>query len=49
MAWSVKCLTPDFSSGHDLMVHGFEPHVRLGTDSREPNVGLEPMDHEIVT
>ena len=26
----------DFGSGHDLMVHGFEPHVRLCADSSEP-------------
>ena len=25
----------DFSSGHDLMVHCFEPHVRLWADSME--------------
>ena len=33
MAQSVKHTTLDFSSGHDLMVHGFEPHVGLWTDS----------------
>ena len=27
VAQSVKCLTLDCSSGHDLMVHEFEPHV----------------------
>ena len=25
MAQSVECLTPDFSSGHDLTVREFEP------------------------
>ena len=29
MAPSVRRLTPDFRSGHDLLVCGFEPHVRL--------------------
>ena len=33
---SVKCLTLDFGSGHDLTVHGAEPHVGLCTDSEEP-------------
>ena len=28
----------DFGSGHDLMVHEFEPHVRLCADSSEPGV-----------
>ena len=36
MAQSVGCLTLDFSSGHDLAVRGFEPHVGLHTDSAEP-------------
>ena len=35
MAQSVKHLTLDFGSGHDLMVRGIEPHVRLCTDSME--------------
>ena len=26
----------DFGSGHDLVVHGFEPHVGLWADSSEP-------------
>ena len=30
------CLTFDFSSGHDLMVHEFKPHVGLHTGSVEP-------------
>ena len=33
---SVKPPTPDFSSGHDLTVGEFEPHVRLCTDGVEP-------------
>ena len=36
---SVKCPTLDFSSGHDVTVHGFEPHVRLCADSAEPAWG----------
>ena len=35
MAQSVKCPTLDYGSGHDLMVHGFEPHVGLCTGSVE--------------
>ena len=33
---SVKRPTLDFSSGHDLMVHGFEPCIGLCTDRTEP-------------
>ena len=33
---SLLCLTLDFSSGHDLTVHEFEPCVRLCADSVEP-------------
>ena len=29
-------LASDFGSGHDLMVHGFEPHVGLCADNSEP-------------
>ena len=36
MAQSVKCLTLDFGSGHDVMVGGMESHVRLRTGSMEP-------------
>ena len=36
MAQSVKCLTLDLASGHDLTVHGIEPHIGLCTDSMEP-------------
>ena len=35
MAQSVKHPTPDFSSGHDLMVHRFEPHVGLHANGVE--------------
>ena len=35
MAQLVKCLTLDFGSGHDLIVHEFEPHIGLCTDSME--------------
>ena len=33
---SVKCLTLDFGSGHDFMVHGIEPCDRLCAHSVEP-------------
>ena len=36
MAQSVKRLTLDFGSGHDLMVRGIEPRVGLCADSVEP-------------
>ena len=36
VAQSVKHLTLDFGSGHDLMVCEFEPCVRLCADSEEP-------------
>ena len=36
MAYSVECPAPGFGSGHDLMVRGIEPHVRLCADSVEP-------------
>ena len=36
VAQLVKQLTLDFDSGHDLIVHGFEPCVGLCTDSAEP-------------
>ena len=36
VAQSVKCLTLDFGSGHDLMVCEIETHVGLCTDSVEP-------------
>ena len=36
MAQSVKHPTLDFSSGHDLTVPEFEPHVGLHADSAEP-------------
>ena len=32
----VERLTLDFGSGHDLTVHGFEPHLGLCADSSEP-------------
>ena len=38
-AWvpqSIKRLALDFSSGHELMVHEFKPHIRLYTDIVEP-------------
>ena len=36
MAQLVKCLTLDSSSGHDLIVRGFEPHIWALADSAEP-------------
>ena len=39
MAPSVKRLTLDFGSGHDLTVRGTEPHIRLCSDSKEPAWG----------
>ena len=36
MAQSVKPVTLDFSSGYDLTVREFEPHVRFCTNSVEP-------------
>ena len=36
MAQSVKRLTHDFGSGHDLTVLEFEPHIGLCADSIEP-------------
>ena len=39
MAQSVKHLTLDFGSGHDLTVRGMEPCVGLCADSTEPAYG----------
>ena len=36
MAQLVKRLALDFGSGHDLMVHEFEPRIELCADSAEP-------------
>ena len=36
MAQSVKHLTLDVGSGHDLAVHEMEPSMGLCTDSMEP-------------
>ena len=36
VAWSVKCLMLDLSSGHDLMVCVFEPCTGLCADSAKP-------------
>ena len=35
VAHSVKHLTLGFSSGHNLLVHEFEPHIGLFTNSTE--------------
>ena len=40
MAQSVKCPTLDFSSGHDLTVHGIQPHVGLCTVSAWDSLSL---------
>ena len=36
VAQSVKLLTLDFSSDHDLMAHEFQPYIGLCTGSVEP-------------
>ena len=36
VAQSVKHLTRDFGSGHDLLILGIQPRVRLHTHSMEP-------------
>ena len=36
MTQSVKHLTPDFGSGHDLMAYEFEPCIGLSADIVEP-------------
>ena len=36
MVQSIKSPTLGFGSDHDLMVRGFEPHIRLCADSVEP-------------
>ena len=50
VAQSVKRVTPDFGSGHDLMVREFEPHFRLrtgsvepGQDSLSPSLSVSPL------
>ena len=35
VAQSVKHLTLDFGSGHDLTIREFEPHIRLCADNAE--------------
>ena len=37
MEQSFERLTLGFSSGHDLMVHEFEPHTGLCADGTEPS------------
>ena len=36
VARSVKCMTLDFHSDHDLMVHRIEPCIGICRDSAEP-------------
>ena len=36
MAQTVKHLTLDFGSGHDITVREFEPHMRLCADGADP-------------
>ena len=44
MAQSVKHLTLDLGSGHDLTVREMEPHVGLCADSVEPAwISLSPL------
>ena len=40
---SVRRPTLDFSSGHDLTVHGFEPYIGLCADSAEPSWDFLPL------
>ena len=35
VAQTVKHLTPDFISGHDLTVHGIKPRIGLHADGEE--------------
>lgn len=49
---SVTHLTVDFSSGHDLTVCEFEPHIRLCDDSSEPaldspSLSAPPLAHAL--
>ena len=37
----------DFSSGHDLIVCEFEPHVRLCADSSEPGETSDFVSHSL--
>ena len=37
VAQSAKGLTLDFGSGHDIMVHGTEPYIRLCAGNAEPS------------
>lgn len=37
MAQSVNHPAINFGSGHDLMVHKIEPHIRLSADNVEPS------------
>ena len=43
MAQSDKHPTLDFSSGHDLTVHGIEPHIGLHDDSAEPSLSAPSL------
>ena len=47
MAQSIKYLTPNFTSGHDLKVREFEPHIGLCTDSavQAQDVVSLPLPH----
>ena len=45
-AQSVKCLS-DFGSGHDLMVHGFEPHVGLWLTAQSLEPILNSVSHSL--
>ena len=38
-AWVAQLEASDFGLGHDLMVCGFEPHIRLTAVSSEPALG----------
>ena len=40
VAHSIKHPTLDFGSGHDLMVHAMELHIKLSTVSGESELGF---------
>ena len=42
-AWVAQSVVPDFGSGHDLTVHGFEPRVRLCADGSDLEPALDSV------
>ena len=45
VAQSVKPMTLDFGSSHDLTVREFKPHIGLRADSHEP--ALDPLSSSL--